>query len=202
MDDSVSNLCTVIISAVATLVTIAAVFVALWQTKWPYKIKLQVKARIVESKFQVDADKFYKEKRLFIQIYNVGFTDSSILSWGLYADKHFQFDVQYYGDSVKNLKAKTMMRNSIPLDLFQDPVKYMLSKYSKKNKKLKVYFRDISGKTFYKKLDLTIKELIKMNRNDFRCSITEEEYVNYYFEYMDFEPLRDYLQENDFKNGK
>ena len=202
MDDSVSNFCTVIISAVATLVTIAAVFVALWQTKWPYKIKLQVKARIVENKYQVGVDKFFKEKKLFIQIYNVGFTDSSILSWGLYVDKHCQFDVQYYGDGVKNLKAKTMMRNSIPLDLFQDPVKYMFSKYSKKNKKLKVYFRDISGKTFYKKLDLTIKELIKMNRNDFRCSITEEEYENYYFEYIEFEPLADYLREHDFKNGK
>lgn len=202
MDNSINNLYTVIISAVSTLVTIAAVFVALWQTKWPYKIKLQIKARIVENKYQVDSGKFFKEKKLFVQIHNVGLTDSSILCWGLCVNKRRQFDVQYYGDSVRILKAKTMMRNSIPLVLFQDPVNHMFTNYSKKNKKLIVYIRDISGKTFYKKLDLTTKELIKMNHNDFRCSISEEEYENYYFKYIDFEALINYLRKHDFKNGK
>ena len=196
MDDSISNLFTVIISAVSTLVTLAAVFVALWQTKWPYKVKLQIKARVIENKYQIDSDKFFKEKRLYIQVYNVGFTDSSLLSWGMSIDRRTQFDIQYFGERVRVLKSKTMMRNSIPLALFQDPVKCMFLNSSRKNRRLKVYFRDISGKTFYQTIDLTAKQLIEMSSADFKSSITEEEYENYYFEYIDFEPLEDYLRGN------
>lgn len=198
MNESIINLVSVIISAVVALATIAAVFVALWQTKWPYRIKLIINCGIVEGKYQTDYEKFYKEKRLWIQIQNLGFTDASILRCGIKIDSKHKFNTQYFGTRLLFVKAKSVVRNSIPLVLFQDQIKNICGSKLQK-KRLRIFAEDVSGKRFSQKLSLTVEQLLKMKPSDFESRISEEEYENYYFERLEFEPLESYLAENGFK---
>lgn len=62
MDDALSNLFTVIISAVTATTTVVAVFIALWQTKWPHQVKLHIKCNIVTNHYQSGENSFRREK--------------------------------------------------------------------------------------------------------------------------------------------
>lgn len=201
MDDALSNLFTVIISAVTATTTIVAVFIALWQTKWPHQVKLHIKCNVVTNHYQSGESSFKKEKKLWFEIYNIGLVDASILCWGIELDKKHKFVVQYFGNQLQHVQTKSFIRKSIPLSLFQTPVQITAKNVYSKHK-IQLFVQEVNGQTFKQKISLSIKALAEMKPNDFCSNISEEEFENSYYNDVDFMPLEEYAKEHNFTGGK
>lgn len=201
MDDALTNLFTVIISAVTATTTIVAVFIALWQTKWPHQVKLHIKCNVVTSHYQSGESLFKKERKLSLEIYNIGLVDASILCWGIELDKKHKFVVQYFGNQLQHVKTKSFIRKSIPLSLFQTPVQ-ITTKNIYNKRKIQLFVQEVNGKTFKQKMSLSTKTLVEMKPNDFCSNISEEEFENAFYNDIDLMPLEECAKEHNFTGGK
>lgn len=187
-----------ILSIISTIFALIAICVSVWQTIWPYKTKLKVIARVVDSKFQYELDKFYRKKLLFLKISNIGFNDCPIVEWRIMIDKKHKFHAEYFGNKPLNISKKSFIKNSYELLVFKDPVK-TICKRKISNKYLYVYIEELGGKIFKKKLNLRVNDFLNMKDEDFFGEIPESEYENYMIDDYDFGSLRSYMTNNGFK---
>ena len=148
---------TIAISAISAIVTLFAIFVALWQTKYANKKKLKLSNTIVAQVVQdlstgeiANSSDFF----LYVKVVNIGNRKVILNDWGISFSKKMalqiaskstklfpcEIDVEQYKDLQTSLRG---LRNA--LNNNQQLIK-------NKKRKLKIYVIDSTGKKYFTKL--------------------------------------------------
>ena len=156
---------------VGALATAAAVIVALWQTKYNFKKKVDVKFSDCAVAVNTDSIK----KMICLEAINVGNRDVIIQSWGIKLNKEKQFLFYTYlaeDEFLKSLnkpfpytlKVEESMSLYYPLDFFyQQIADFLKSKEIAPSKRIELFIKDSTGKEYAVKTLKTAKEYVDSN---------------------------------------
>lgn len=166
------DIVSLLIDSIATFATVAAVFVALWQTKYPYKKKIILSNTvIVQMKQFSNSISNRADYCLRIDIQNQGRCDVELSEYGLYISNDYQLQAfNLDNDSKKELSpgkhtSYTLSYKGICKSLKDDP-----EAKNRANENLKLYVRDSSGKLYYTKTKKKIDFFLNLKEN--------EQYIN------------------------
>lgn len=161
----------VIISALSAFVTFCAVVVAIWQTKYTNKKKLKLNSNITAQLIQdLTTGKINNTSYLFISldITNTGNRNVVIEDWGIKLTKKFSFQIIANKQQIlpKEITIENKLNLKTTLIDLRNALKANLKEVKNKNRRLKIYVTDSSGKKYYTKIKKSIKKIIEMKDDE------------------------------------
>lgn len=175
---------------ISLALSIVALTVSMWQTLWPYRVRVKITAKTV-THVLYDGKSFNAEKFFWIKFQNVGPAGASIACWGIKIDRKQWFYTQRFESAPLPLQSKTLMERGFPLQMLQNAVRDLSIK---KNKPLRVFIREVGGKEFILKTDIKVNDLLGMKKDDFSYTISEDDYMESSLRNADVEVLQSYLR--------
>ena len=161
----------IVISIISAVATLAAVIVALWQTKYSNKKKLKLsfttKAQMIQDMVTLQ----FEKKAIFllsVSVVNIGNRKVVLTDWGFQFDKNNALQIVNLNGKTFPCELDIECAKELQTDLLG--VKNALIKNKEKTgkdkKKLTVYVTDSTGRKYYIKLCHSIKYYRELKEED------------------------------------
>ncbi len=159
----------VIIESICAIATVAAVFVALWQTKYTSRKKLRLQAKTTYLMTQNENGLFCNnaEKAIQFSIINIGNRTVIIVEWGIYFN--YKFSLQVFNidrvDFPKSIEIENSIQFHIDFMALKNNIIHNRIMINSKDK-VKLYATDSTGKKYYINSGYTAEQILDMDSDE------------------------------------
>ena len=159
------------ISIISAIATLAAVIVALWQTKYSNKKKLKLSFTTKAQMIQNMATLQFEKKAILllsVSVVNIGNRKVVLADWGFQFDKTNALQIVNINNNVFPYELEIECAKELQADLLgvRNALIQNKDKIGKDKKKLTVYVTDSTGKKYYIKLRHSIKYYRELKEED------------------------------------
>lgn len=166
-----------IVNSVCAIATVAAVIVALWQTKYSNRKKIKTTAKnsyiMIQNNDGTISNRAWKT--ISMEVVNIGNRTVNLVDWGVYFDK--SFSLQILDVTGKTLPKAVGIEDSVKLAADLSGLKRSMCENRDQIKNtesaIKLYVSDSTGKQYYAKTNYTAKQIMEMKESDTTISLKE-----------------------------
>ena len=161
----------IVISIISAVATLAAVIVALWQTKYSNKKKLKLsfttKAQMIQNMVTLQFEK-KAILLLSVSVVNIGNRKVVLTDWGFQFDKTNALQIVNMNKKIFPCELEIECAKELQTDLLsvRNALIQNKDKIGKDKKKLTVYVTDSTGRKYYIKLCHSIKYYRELKEED------------------------------------
>ena len=166
-----------IVNSVCAIATVAAVLVALWQTKYSNHKRIKTIAKDAYIMIQNNDGTISNKAWMTIsmEVVNIGNRTVNLVDWGVYFDK--SFSLQILDVTGKTLPKTIGIEDSVKLAADLSGLKRSMRENHDKIKNtesiIKLYVSDSTGKQYYAKTNYTATQIMEMKESDTTVSVKE-----------------------------
>ena len=166
----------IVISIVSAIATLAAVIVALWQTKHSNKKKLKLSFTTKAQMIQDMATLQFEKKAILllsVSVVNIGNRKVVLMDWGFQFDKNNALQIVNLNGKTFPCELEIECEKELQTDLLGVRNALVQNKniVGKEKKKLTVYVMDSTGKKYFVKLPNSIKYYSELKDDDLSLEI-------------------------------